>query len=232
MLGETGDGQLIHIELQSSNDPSMALRMAEYALLIMREFGRFPEQVVLYVGLPPLRMNPQLTGPHLAFNCRIVDIRELDGEGLLESASLEDNIVGILSGLRDERAAVRRVLERIAASDAKDRPIALAELMILAGLRKMSAIIEQEAKRMPILDDIMDHEVLGREFKRGLAQGREQGREQGLATARTTLLRLIEKRFGQIPDWARQKVNSLDAAAIGEIIVKAVDAPTLEALFA
>jgi hypothetical protein len=177
-------------------------------------------------------MNSQVTGPHLAFNCRIVDIRELDGEGLLESASLEDNIVGILSGLRDERAAVRRVLERIAASDAKDRPIALAELMILAGLRKMSAIIEQEAKRMPILDDIMDHEVLGREFKRGLAQGREQGREQGLATARTTLLRLIEKRFGQIPDWARQKVNSLDAAAIGEIIVKAVDAPTLEALFA
>lgn len=30
LLGETGDGSLTQIELQSSNDPGMPLRMAEY----------------------------------------------------------------------------------------------------------------------------------------------------------------------------------------------------------
>ena len=31
LLGETADGRLVHIELQSTNDIDMALRMAEYA---------------------------------------------------------------------------------------------------------------------------------------------------------------------------------------------------------
>src|SRR3954449_6768051 len=53
LLGETVDGQLVHIELQSTNHPRMALRMAEYALAIHRRLGKTPAQVVLYVGQPP-----------------------------------------------------------------------------------------------------------------------------------------------------------------------------------
>ena len=32
LLGETAEGGLVHLELQSSNDSAMALRMAEYSL--------------------------------------------------------------------------------------------------------------------------------------------------------------------------------------------------------
>ncbi len=56
LLGETADGALVHIELQSTNDPDMALRMAEYSLRIYRQFRRFPKQIVLYVGERKLRM--------------------------------------------------------------------------------------------------------------------------------------------------------------------------------
>ena len=34
LLGESDDGELVHIELQSTNDPRMALRMAEYYLSV------------------------------------------------------------------------------------------------------------------------------------------------------------------------------------------------------
>jgi hypothetical protein len=34
LLGEGANGELVHIELQSTNDPLMALRMAEYSLRI------------------------------------------------------------------------------------------------------------------------------------------------------------------------------------------------------
>ena len=44
---------------------------------------------------------------------------------------------------------------------------------------------------MPILNSILDHEVLGREFKRGLQEGEL-----------TVLRRQIEKRFGALPSWA------------------------------
>ena len=56
LLGEAADGTLIHVELQSTNDAAMAMRMAEYCVGIFRLFGRVPQQIVLYVGEPPMRM--------------------------------------------------------------------------------------------------------------------------------------------------------------------------------
>ena len=85
LLGETVDGGLVHVELQSGNDAAMPLRMAEYCLGIFRLFGRFPRQIVLYVGEPQLRMENKLHGPDVSFQYRLVDIRTLDGDRLLES---------------------------------------------------------------------------------------------------------------------------------------------------
>jgi hypothetical protein len=47
LLGETADGRLVYIGLQSTNDPDMVLRIAEYAWAIYRKFGQFPKQIVL-----------------------------------------------------------------------------------------------------------------------------------------------------------------------------------------
>lgn len=63
LLGATAEGTLVHIELQSTNDRDMALRMAEYALRIYRQFRKLPKQVVLYVGESKLRMQSRLSGP-------------------------------------------------------------------------------------------------------------------------------------------------------------------------
>ena len=103
LLGEDEFGRLWHIELQSRNNPGMVLRMAEYSYAIYRCFGRFPESIVLYVGQPALRMEGRLSGPNSWFECRMADIRELDGERLIESAELGDNIVAILARLADRR---------------------------------------------------------------------------------------------------------------------------------
>jgi hypothetical protein len=82
LLGETASGDPFHIELQSTNDITMPLRMAEYCLRVYRLFGKFPRQILLYVGSSPLRMETELIGPSVTFRYRTVDIRELDGERL------------------------------------------------------------------------------------------------------------------------------------------------------
>src|SRR5689334_22053772 len=56
LLGKSADGRLIHLELQSENDPKMAFRMAEYGLGIYRLYQQFPQQFCLYVGEAPLHM--------------------------------------------------------------------------------------------------------------------------------------------------------------------------------
>lgn len=227
MVGETADGSLVQVELQSANDPDMALRMAEYALAVYRQFRQFPQQIVLYVGRAPLAMPELLAGHSLAFRFRVVDIRDMDGDALLASPDANENVIAVLMGLGDKRAAVRRILARIAESDPGQRRIAPAEFIILAGLRNLGAIIEEETKTMPILDDIMDHDLLGPVLRRGLQQGRAEGRVEG---EQTVVVRQIEKRFGAVPPAARQRLEAMSAPELEEIALRLLDAGSLEEL--
>ena len=235
LLGETLDKTLVHVELQSTNDPRMAARMLEYAIGIHRAFDRFPEQLVLYVGEAPLRMTRGVSGPGLSFECAMIDIRELDGEPLLESRALEDNIIAVLARLTDKVSAVRQILGKIAESAADRRAGALTELMILAGLRSLAAVIKKEMERMPILNDIMDHEVFGPELRNAMALGREEGLQAGLQEGlqkgeRRLILSLVADRFGPVPDWARERIERYTAPELEKLALRVLKARTLEDL--
>ncbi len=75
LLGEDADGELVHVELQSANDPEMPLRMSEYCFAIRRKLGRFPSQTLVYVGQPPMTMAGELRGPRQLVEWNAVDIR-------------------------------------------------------------------------------------------------------------------------------------------------------------
>jgi predicted transposase YdaD len=231
MLGETHDGHLVHIELQSTNDADMALRMAEYLLAIFRKFRWFPSQLVLYVGEGPLRMEAELRGGSASFRYGMVDVRELDGGPLLASSRLDDNILALLlslgPGINARRNAVRRILQRIAKSEPDRRGVALRELVILAGLRSLGELVRQETVTMPILNDIMDHDLFGPAIRRGREEGLEKGRIEG---EQTIVGRLIEKRFGPVPRWAQLRLEAMSAPEIERIALGLLDAESLEKL--
>jgi predicted transposase YdaD len=247
LLGETAAGSLIHVELQSANDVTMPLRMLEYYVRVYRLFNRFPSQILLYVGTAPLRMPAELIGPDLSFRYRAVDIRDLDGDRLLESDRVGDNVIAILARLHDRQQAVSRILTRIATLGPAERETALTQLIRLAGLRRLEEYVEREARKMPLLDDIMDNKVLGREYKRGRAEGLQEGELKGelkgkltgqlegklegkLEGELTILRRLVEKRFGPIPDWAEERLRSQSAAELEALSVGVLDAQSIEEL--
>lgn len=227
LLGETADGNLVHLELQSHNDSAMPLRMAEYCLGVYRIVGRFPRQVLLYVGEAPLAMASQLHADDLWFRYRAVDIRELDGDRLLESPEIGDNVIAILARLRDQPEAVRRIVERIAGSPAAGRQAALSQLLILAGLRHFEDAVEREVRKMPVFIDILENKVLGREYKRGLVEGKLEGKLEGELIV---LRRQIEKRFGPIPVWAEERLTGRTLAELEEMSVRILDAQSIEEL--
>lgn len=225
LLGEAIDGNLVHIELQSGNDPDMALRMAEYCLAIFRQFGRFPEQLVLYVGASAMRMPSALETNNISFRYRIADIREIHAERLLESERLEDNVLAILAGGMDQRQIAIRVLRRIAGSSGEERGRALSELILLAGLRvSAGVIIEEEAKSMPIVFDIMDHELFGPKIR----QGREEGFRAG---ERELLLSMLARRFDPLPDWVRERLAAMSSSELEQAGVQLLSARTLDEVF-
>jgi hypothetical protein len=215
LLGETLDGGLVHVELQSSNDATMPLRMAEYCLGVFRLYRRMTRQVVLYVGEPELHMETALRGPGVSFEYRLIDIRALDGDRLIESPDVGDNLIAILARLRDDKKAVHKIVERIAGLAAAEGETALAQLTILSGLRHLWATVEQETPKMPIDVDIREHELF------------RAARQEGELTI---LRRQIEKRFGALPRWAAEKLTSLSASELEDLSVRVLDARSVEEL--
>ncbi len=232
MLGETETGELVHIELQSSNDSEMALRMLQYCIDVLRSLRRHPTQILLYVGDTRANMEATLRGPRLDYSYRLVDVRELDGERLLRSErvddNVDDNIVALLTRLSNTRQAAHQVLRRIAGLEAGERRSALDRLLILAGLRKaLGKVLEEEVTKVPILNDIRDHELFGREYKKGREEGRQEGRQEGELVI---LRRLLEKRFGSVPAAATERLSKLSAKELEELSVRVLDARSLEDL--
>jgi hypothetical protein len=82
---------------------------------------------------------------------------------------------------------------------------------------------------MPITHDILDHEVIGPAIKQGIALGREEGmRQEGEVFV---LRRLIEKRFGALPNWADTRLTQLSLAELDDLSLRVLDAASLDELF-
>lgn len=70
----------------------------------------------------------------------------------------------------------------------------------------------------------------------GIAQGVQQGIERGIAQGtelgrRATLERQLTRRFGTLPDWARERVAAARGETLDALLDAVLDAPTLEAVF-
>jgi predicted transposase YdaD len=63
----------------------------------------------------------------------------------------------------------------------------------------------------------------------GRLEGRQEGRQEGEAAL---LLRLLERRFGALPDWVRDRIAGADTASLEEWGVRVLDAGSLEDVLA
>ncbi len=228
--------ELVLLELQSQNDPQLPVRMAEYALLIWRIYKRFPKMYVLYVGSERLRMPSGLDAPDLTCRYTIVDIRHWNAETLLRSSHTADAILSILGRDANRLDNVRRILERIAKMKQPSREIAFSKLMILAGIRQLGGVVEQEAKQMPILLDIMDHDVIGPAIRKGRREGKAEGKAEGklegkIEEAVILAQRLLTARFGPLSPATKKRLARLTLPELEDLAIRLLTAKSINELF-
>jgi hypothetical protein len=77
-----------------------------------------------------------------------------------------------------------------------------------------------EARKMPILNDIMDNKVVGPLLRQGPAEGQVE-----------MLLSLAEKRFGRIPPAVAERISALKPAQLKRAGLRLLDAQRIEDLF-
>ncbi len=181
-------------------------------------------------------MKSSLTVRGIRFHYRLVDVREIDGEKLLASRDLKDNVIAILGRLDNPREAIRRILGRIARSKPGQRVAPMQEILALAALRSLEQVLDEEIAEMPILEGFIDHAIIGPKIREGIAKGmakgiaigEERGREQG---ERDVVGRLIEKRFGRLPKWAQTRLDAMPVTDIEDLAMRLLDAKSLKELF-
>ena len=228
LIGETGGGEIVHLEFMSVNQKFMALRMAGYYVEIYRAFGRHPRQALVYVGRGKPRMGGHFKSPTMRFRFRVVDLRDLNARRFLKSGYVGDQILAVLMRLKNRREATRRILATIATLDARAREGALGQLMVICGLRGIETEVEEEIRKVPVLNSLLDHKVLGREFKKGLEQGRTEGKVEGEAKL---LRRQLEHRFRRLPKWVADKLATATPPQIEEWQERLLEEKSLSAIF-
>lgn len=230
LLGRTASGRLIHIELQSANDPDMPIRMAEYGLAILRKYGEYPEQLMIYVGNPPLRMKRELRTSGLFCHYHLVDIRDIESEPLLASGCLEDNLLALLAARENRFAAVHEVATRIRDRGLGKHDSAIAQFLLTCGLRGFFSAAERELETMPVtMDfDFTQYKFVAEAVRKGKEEAREEGLEQG---RRDLIAKQLKKRFGRLPAAVTKRIAAMPVAEVDQLALQILDAHSLKDLF-
>ncbi|MEO5351202.1 MAG: DUF4351 domain-containing protein [Magnetococcus sp. YQC-3] len=223
------DDSLSHIELNSRAE-GMEWRMLMYYSLIRQKYPTKPlVQKLLYVGETKWEPQIGIEEPDLSFRYQVVDIRDIDCQLLMASPLLEENILAILCGMADRHETIREILCRINKLPDKARADALAKLLILSRLRHLEVVVKKEAEEMALTFNVMENDVLRPMFLQAQMNSRLEGRQEGRQEGEATLLtRQLQRRFGDLPPWASQKIATAELSTLEEWSLRILDATTLE----
>lgn len=255
-LFEMEDQSLLHLDLQSKSEP-MDWRMLMYYVFIRQRYpNRELVQKVLYLGSKSWRPAAVIQERSLQFRYEVIDIRDIDCRKLLDSPSLEENILAVLCRMENPKTTIREILRRIDRLKPKARQDALVQLMTLSGLRRLETMVQMEAKQMAIHIDVMQNawlkdlilhgrkkrmkkerkKALQKGIQKGIQQGIQQGVQQGVQQgqqieATSFLFRLLDHRFSPLPSVIKSKVQAADRDTLEKWMVRAFDARTLQDVF-
>ena len=218
LLARCGDGKLRHVEIETTNDPDMARRKAEYYMGFWRLLDQHVEQVLLFASRRPLTMSPVFETPSMRFEFRILDLKTWDGEPLLASEDWGDNVLALLTPVEQERV-LQRVEEQIHKLNGEEKHDAANLCMIISAIMGIGAEV---VKRIHMID-IMELEVIGPAIRQGI--------EQGIELIRQVVSRQLTTRFGPLPDHAVTRLHRASQAELLSWADRVLTARTLDEVF-
>jgi len=154
LVVELENGDIFHLEIQSVNDTYMPKRMLYYYLLIDKVYKKAPIQMVLYVGEKNNTIKNGLDLPNLKYIYKVVNIKDIDCKELVNSKSINDNIIAILCNIENPNQFFEKINQKLLNLNNKQRENYLRKLIILARLRpKIYENLENfyKEKKMPFI---------------------------------------------------------------------------------
>ena len=226
VLFEDQNGEIIHVELHGYWMKDFAVRNLIYWGLVYRDYARPPKQIVFWIGPRKVGVKDGLSfDPDLHYRYTVIDVRDIDGEFLLESEEVGEAIFAILCRLRDVRAGIARIAGRIRRLNPVEQREALIKLLVLSGLRDLTEVVKEEISDMPFTMDIHENTFLEEIWLKGQQEGLLKGE-------RNSLMRFLEVRFGSgLNEATLRRIEQASLADLKHWGRLAISAPSLTDIF-
>jgi hypothetical protein len=219
LLARCADGSLRHVELETRNRSETPRRAAEYYLGFHRLLNEEVELVVLFASKDDLTMPQVFKTKAMHYEFRILEVKSMEGEPLLDSDDWGDNILALLTPLDQERV-LQRVEQQLRKLTGQEQQDAAGIFAIVSGIIGIEDVV---TARMSMID-IMENKIIGPAIRKGLAQGRAEGE-------RNVVLRQLSWKFGPLPGHVTEKLQD---AAESDLLVweeRLLKANTLDDVF-
>jgi len=137
-----GNTYSVHLEVQTTNDKDMTIRLLEHRAMLDRIYGHLVRQYVLYIGGSAMTMHDCIDEPDLHFAYKLIDFSTLPHEWFLSSVHIEEQLLAVLGdfGGKEPIGVVKEVVSAIDRQPV-DRGVKIKyfkQLRILAQLRKFT----------------------------------------------------------------------------------------------
>ncbi|RZL99188.1 MAG: hypothetical protein EOO88_59870, partial [Pedobacter sp.] len=179
VIDRTGQTFILHIEFQVKDEPQMVFRMADYAVMLGREYETVDDfrQYVIHLGSkkPTMKITKRI-GKNL-FEYDLLWIRDVDYTQFVRAESPGEVLMGILAdfGQTPKEQVIVEIITRLERTIPDDLTLGkhLNQLRVLGHLRNLEALIDTVMLRA---SDFFKEE---RDplFKRGLERGLERAQK-------------------------------------------------------
>ena len=157
----TGEKKLVHLELQSSNDPNMPWRMLVYKGLFYEIYQLPIEQYVIFLGAGKPTMQTEISLPDLWFRYHIIAINTIDYETFINSDEPEEIILAILADFKnkDKKLVIQQILNNLNEKTKNTKKSTklnkyIFQLEILGNLRSLQSEITYQINNMTLDYDV------------------------------------------------------------------------------
>ena len=194
LLVKLEDGGIFHLELQTSNDPKLPLRMLRYYTHLYSTYGIEPIQMVLYIGQGSMNMGCSIENGNLSFNYLLKDIKDIDCSELLDSDDLNDNILSVLCKTDDAVKLISEIRDRLSRlknkNELEDYKLKLTNLLHLRP-NLIKIVKELEETKMPITINLKEDPF----YMEGKAEGIALGKAEGIALGKAEGMSLVKRNY-------------------------------------
>ncbi|MEM8893487.1 MAG: hypothetical protein AAGC88_02845 [Bacteroidota bacterium] len=209
-----GEKFILHLEFQTTDDPEMVYRMAEYKAILQRKYKLTVRQLVIYLGSSRSGMPTTLPEDQQITGFQLANIQDFDTRSTLASEVPQEIIMSILTdyAVGDADDVIDKIIDRLQRTTKNETELrrAIQQLLVLSRLRNLETVTKKKVADMPITYDITKDGL----YKEGMEQGIGQGIEQNkLAVVKRALIQR-KLTVEEIADLAEVSINYVLAVKV------------------